>query len=240
MEGRQRTPRIDSTGVHLSLWSPDRSDAGRGNTDTITGYSPVRNMQTTGTTTTRPCLAATFLFLVVLQAGCEAPEALLNSERIGNRFGSFGIDVIRNDHPERISNLYSMEDGRKICRTYAIVRFEPSVNPKVQAEHKLVLAGQPMGAVFKSRGWKVIKRNLAIGSRTLTEADLGIATLMRVAVPRPVAYHTYEFAVSRDGVTVDYAVITEIHHPDYLSRRDLQAIYGDTTETVGAVPLTLR
>jgi hypothetical protein len=208
--------------------------------DTIAGYSLVRNMRSTAKITPRPGLTATLLFLVAVQAGCAASEPLLNSERIGNRFGTFGIDVIKNDHPERISNLYSMEDGRKICRTYAIVRFEPSVNPGVQAEHSLILAGQPMGAVFRSRGWKIIKRNLAIGSRTLTEADLGIAALMRVAVPLPVAYHTYVFAVSRDGVAVDYAVITEIHHPDYLSRRDLQIIYGDTAETVGVVPLTLR
>jgi hypothetical protein len=208
--------------------------------DTIAGYSLVRNMRSTAKITPRPGLTATLLFLVAVQAGCAASEPLLNSERIGNRFGTFGIDVIKNDHPERISNLYSMEDGRKICRTYAIVRFEPALNPGVRAEHSLVLAGQPMGAVFKSRGWKIIKRNLEIGSRTLTEADLGIAALMRVAVPRPVAYHTYVFAVSRGGVSVDYAVITEIHHPDYLSRRDLQIIYGDTTETPGVVPLKLR
>jgi hypothetical protein len=208
--------------------------------DIIAGYSLAQSMQSTGKTTTRPGLTATLLFLVAVQAGCAVSEPLLNSERIVNRFGNFGIEVLENDPPERISNLYSMEDGLKICRTYAIVRFEPSVNPMVQAEHALVLDGQPMGAVFKARGWRVIKRNLAIGSRTLTDADLGIAALMRVAVPRPVAYHTYVFAVSRDGATVDYAVITEIHHPDYLSRHDLEVIYGDTTETVGVVPLTLR
>jgi hypothetical protein len=41
----------------------------------------------------------------------------------------------------------------------------------------------------------------------------------------------YVFRVSKDGNALDYAVITETHHPDYLSRSDLEEIYGEVAET---------
>lgn len=38
-------------------------------------------------------------------------------------------------------------------------------------------------------------------------------------------------AVYRDGREVRYAVITERHHPDYLTEADLRRIYGEPAET---------
>ena len=48
-------------------------------------------------------------------------RALLNSERIEQRFGSYGITVLEQSDLTRVSNLYTLEEERETCRTFAIV-----------------------------------------------------------------------------------------------------------------------
>jgi hypothetical protein len=172
-------------------------------------------------------------------AGCSTTEPMLNSERIEKQFGSFGIDVIASDGSKRIANLYSMEGGRPVCRTWATVQFPDAIDARAAYEHTLVLDGQPMGAVFKAHGWRISKRNLQIASRPLARSDDRMVRLMQIHQGATVAYHTYVFSVSKGGFALDYAVITEIHHPDYLSRSDLEEIYGEVAETAADVQLTL-
>jgi hypothetical protein len=150
----------------------------------------------------------------------------LNSERIKRQFGSFGIDVIESSDLRRVSSLYSLERGGKVCRTYALVEFSHPIEPALAEEHRLVLAGQSIGAVFKSRGWTITKRHAEVGIRTLTRDDEDIAARMRLDVPQQVALHSYVFEVGKEGMLFDYAAITELHHPLYLTVADLQSIYG--------------
>ncbi len=182
---------------------------------------------------------ATGLLACLAIAACSTTEPMLNSERIEKQFGSFGIDVIASDNSKRIANLYSLEGERRICRTWATVQFPDVIDARVASEHALVLSGQPMGAVFKARGWQIAKRNLQIGARPLTSSDAHMVRLMQLPEAAMVAYHTYLFSVSKGGPGLDYAVITETHHPDYLSRRDLEEIYGKVAETATDVRLTL-
>ena len=49
---------------------------------------------------------------------------------------------------------------------------------------------------------------------------------MRVAADTPLAEHVYALDVVKDGRTIEYALIVEIHHPDYLTRRRSRKIYG--------------
>ncbi|MGH8167148.1 MAG: hypothetical protein ACREQ1_07905, partial [Woeseiaceae bacterium] len=65
-----------------------------------------------------------------------------------------------------------------------------------------------------------------VGSRMLTQEDENIAGPMRLAVPQQVALHSYVFEVGKEGALFDYAAITELHHPLYLTEADLQSIYG--------------
>ena len=187
--------------------------------------------------TIRARTTGVLVFLAI--AGCSTTETMLNSERIEKQFGSFGIDLIASDGSKRIANLYSMEGGRRVCRTWATVQFPDDIDTRVPSVHALILDGQPMGAVFKAHGWRISKRNLQIGSRPLARSDDRMARLMRIHEGTTVAYHTYVFSVSKGGTALDYAVITEIHHPDYLSRRDLEEIYGEVAETAADVQLTL-
>jgi len=54
---------------------------------------------------------------------CEAEPALLNSERIEQRFGSCSIAILPSEAGIRRSSVYSLHGQERVCRTYAVVRF---------------------------------------------------------------------------------------------------------------------
>ena len=162
--------------------------------------------------------------LVVLSAAAQPPEReILNSERIAQTFGSYGVEVLTSDARTRITNLYSVDAGTKTCRTFAVVRFPAAIDAAVAAEHATITGGGSIGAVFAANGWRVLKTHLAFGE---LEATPRLANLMHVAVGTRLAEHAYVLDVARDGKTVQYAALVEIHHPDYLHRADLERIYG--------------
>ena len=60
--------------------------------------------------------------LIVGLAACADEPQLLNSERIEQRFGSFGIDVLASEPGMRVSNLYSFDTAFRCVermRSYA-------------------------------------------------------------------------------------------------------------------------
>lgn len=151
----------------------------------------------------------------------------MNSERIRQEFGSFGIDVVECRADRRVASLYSMENGKRVCRTYAEVAFNVSALPALAREHALVQSGQSIGAVFKGHGWHITKRHTRVGSTTLTADDDCILALMRLDPPQEVALHSYIFEVRKGGSVFHYATIMERHHPRYLDTGGLRAIYGE-------------
>jgi hypothetical protein len=153
---------------------------------------------------------------------------LLNSERIAQRFGSYGVDVLETDGRVRVSNLYSGQSGEKTCRTFAVVRYADAIAPAIAAEHAEIVAGGSIGAVFASHGWRVDKTNLRYFA---IEATPRVAALMHVARGTSLAAHAYALDVVKDGRSFSYALLVEIHHPDYLGPDDLQAIYGPADST---------
>jgi hypothetical protein len=174
--------------------------------------------------------------LGVAERSESAAPPLLNSERIEQRFGSYGIDVIESGGDVRVSNLYSLESGRKVCRTFAVVLYPHDVDPRYAAEHAAILAGGSIGAVFKEHGWTVTKRNLYFGTLGTTPK---VADLMHDVSGRPLAVHVYGLYVTRGDMTLPYATIAEVHHPDYLSLPAVREIYGGPdpvpAETAGTV-----
>jgi hypothetical protein len=153
-----------------------------------------------------------------------AAEPLLNSERIERTFGSYGIDVVYSDDRLRLSNLYSLENGQKITRTFAIVAYPDVVQPAFEAEHESILAGGSIGATFKAAGWDVIKTEHRYASLSAVWPEL--ARLMRIADDASLAMDMYRLSVVKGESRFDYARIIEIHHPDYLGRDELEQIYG--------------
>jgi hypothetical protein len=153
----------------------------------------------------------------------EARRELLNSERIAQRFGSYGITVLESDGQIRVSNLYSNEEAGRICRTFAVVKYATDIDPAVAAEHAEIVRGGSIGAVFAAHGWSVGKTNLRFLE---IDASARVAELMRVAPGTALAAHAYVLDASKAGRTIEYALLLEIHHPDYLRLADLSAVYG--------------
>jgi hypothetical protein len=153
---------------------------------------------------------------------------LLNSERIAARFGNYAIEVVTSDPRVRVSNLYSETNGERTCRTFAVVRYPAAIDPALAVEHDEIVRGGSIGAVFAAHGWHVLKTNLRYFE---IDAPERVAGLMHVAAGTRLAAHAYELDVSKAGRTFRYALLVEIHHPDYLRRDDLRAIYGPADAT---------
>lgn len=183
-------------------------------------------------------LSATLLFggaaLCAVDAAAQAAKAattsaesgsrpLLNSERIAARFGNYGIEVLSSGPRERVSNLYSEANGERTCRTFAVVRYPAAVDPALAAEHDEIVRGGSIGAVLAAHGWQVLKTNLRYFE---IAASARVAGLMHVATGTRLAAHAYELDVAKDGRSFEYALLVEIHHPDYLKLDELSAIYG--------------
>ena len=168
-------------------------------------------------------IAAIALALAGQTPGQPAGRELLNSERIAAAFGSYGVEVLEQDEQVRVSNLFSGAGQDKTCRTFAIVRYPLRLDGAVSAEHAEIVAGGSIGAVFAAHGWQVRKTHLSYGERP---ASARLAQLMRVAVGTTLAEHIYVLDVVKDGRAIEYAVLAEIHHPDYLAVADLARIYG--------------
>lgn len=158
-----------------------------------------------------------------------APRELLNSERIQQKFGSYGIEVLASDAQVRVANLYSTELNRRVCRTFAVARYPPVIEPAFAAEHREIVNGGSIGAVFAAHGWRVAKTHLFFGE---VEATPRLAELMGVASGVRLAQHAYVLEVAKGVDVFTYAAIVEVHHPDYLVRDDLGAIYG-TADAAG-------
>ena len=160
-------------------------------------------------------------------SACVTSATQLNSERIEQKFGSYGVDVLRADARRRVSSLYSLDQGNKVTRTYAVVDFAGEPESRYLREHTLIAAGGSIGATFRDAGWQIDKQHLFIGELEASIAYTEIGELMQLGLPKMLATHVYLLNVHKDERTFQYATITEIHHPGYLTADELRQIYGE-------------
>jgi hypothetical protein len=178
----------------------------------------------------QPINITRYLFSIIMLVGlyaCAGSDALLNSERIEQTYGSYGVEVLRNETLRRESSLYSGAGDTKTTRTYAVVGFQVEPRSAYAQEHTLIEAGGSIGATFRRAGWAIDKRHLFIGELEMPDTYATIGELMRIDLPKSLATHVYLLIVTKDKRSFTYATISEIHHPDYLSAADLNAIYGE-------------
>ncbi len=169
--------------------------------------------------------------LAVALHACTAEPELLNSERIEATFGSYGIEVLKNDVQLRKSNLYSIADGIRTCRTFAIVQFLESPDDRTVEEHTRIVDGGSIGDVFKSHGWRIYKQTLHIGDMTVSDAESEVARLMHVDEGAVLALHIYRLLIEKQDVSINYATIVEAHHPAYLDIAALRDVYPVSEST---------
>ncbi len=167
------------------------------------------------------------LCLGLALAACGSQGQRLNSERIEQTFGSYGVDVLQSSDRRRVSSLYSGSGNNKVTRTFAVVKFSGNVRPAFAGEHSRVESGESLGAVFRSAGWEIEKVSFFVGEMEIPGKYDLLAELMQIDLPKFVAAHAYQFVIRKDGRSYNYAMIVELHHPDYLSAEDLEAVYGE-------------
>jgi hypothetical protein len=171
--------------------------------------------------------------LTLLTGGCKlAPQTQtakapkLNSERIQERFGTYGIEVIEQSEALRVSRLYSTEGQAQTTRTLAVVQFNSEVNPAISSEHSAITAGASIGTTFKQAGWEVEKQNMLIESVSAADIDPRLTKLLGVGDTQDLVLHVYRLRISKQSRSLDYANIAEIHDPAYLSVAEVQSIYS--------------
>ncbi len=156
-------------------------------------------------------------------ASAQEPQ-LLNSERIRDRFGSYGIEILADANGLRRANLFSLADAGKTCRTYALV-YTLDAPPEIAGEHAAIAAGRSIGATFRDSDWTVAKKTLLTGSTGLANLDPDVARQMRLDGSERVALHAYELIVERGDRAITYATILELHHPEYLEEGELERLF---------------
>ena len=163
--------------------------------------------------------------LAVALSACVVEPELLNSERIESKFGSYGIDLLSYHGGIRRANLYSTHDGRKVSRTYALVRFDNVPTAAIGEEHAQILAGASIGATFKASGWRVFKETLHIGTIRIPPDSTHLLELMALSGRQDLAMHVYRLLLKKDTQLVEYSTITEVHHPEYFDQNGLEKLY---------------
>src|SRR5689334_22212205 len=146
-------------------------------------------------------IAAVALWLPAALLAQPAERELLNSERIAAKFGSYGIEVLEQTDGTRVSNLYSGAGDDKTCRTFAAVRYQPNLDPQLSVEHRAIVAGGSLGAVFVAAGWEVRKSHLRYIE---TRASPRLASLMHIAEGTPLATDIYALDVAKEGRVLEY------------------------------------
>lgn len=184
--------------------------------------------------------------LAAALSACSVQPELLNSARIEQRFGSYGIEVLRQEGAVRRSNLYSVENGVRVCRTYAVVRFVDPVHLELAATHRAVLAGESIGTTFDTAGWEIRKQTMHVGTVRVPDSQHVIAGLMQLDSATTLGLHVYQLFLEKNARSTHYATIVESHHPAYLTETDLMDLYAqeisaqlDTVELEALVSLVL-
>jgi hypothetical protein len=168
-------------------------------------------------------------------ARAEILRPLLNSERIKTLFGNYAITVLKANQTLRISNLYSSKEGIETTRTLAIVAYPETIAPAYAKEHQQIVAGGSIGSTLKQAGWSITKRPLYFGELKASSDLQKLYRQFMINKPTDITLHMYDLYISKGEQSYLYSTIYELHHPEYLTFKDLQAIYPTDSKTHAAL-----
>ena len=150
---------------------------------------------------------------------------LLNSERIKLKFGNYHIKAFTKSSILRVSDLYTVNGKKKTTRTLAVVNYPEVIDSILIKEHTKIIEGGSMGKVFKDAGWNIKKESYFIGTINQSFENNTIYQIMGGIEPCDLAVYIYGFNLEKYGQIYNYALISEVYHPDYLTQNDLDKIY---------------
>ena len=111
---------------------------------------------------------------------------LLNSERIRLKFGSYGIEVLKQAGSLRVSNLFSKSDDVKTTRTLAVVSYPEQIPKALAKSHQLIgwwqihgrdLQTQRAGRLKSNTATLAISQNLPILPRSINVWVMSLLSL---------------------------------------------------------------
>jgi putative ubiquitin-RnfH superfamily antitoxin RatB of RatAB toxin-antitoxin module len=157
----------------------------------------------------------------------ELLKPKLNSERIEYLFGSYGVESLNvcSDifKESRISNLYSVHDGDKVMRTFAVVDFVKPIPQSLVSVHHQIQTGASIGTALRNAGLIVIKNPIYFG-----EIDLSIGLLKKMHEKSDYkgAVYIYQLQVMdpKDASQVPYCRIIEVYSSQYMNLQWLKAL----------------
>ena len=134
----------------------------------------------------------------------------LHTEVLEEKYGKISLQVLHDDDEMREVLLTDQHD---IARTYALtVRSNQwRNNEEVCAVNDAIRAGEPIGQAFKTSGFAITKRALAVYTIALPE-------WLRHAFMREELFakaRITEFIVSKQLATFQYGFVTEVYSPDF-------------------------
>ena len=156
------------------------------------------------------------------KAADNSTSDLLNSERILKRYGTYHVDVLWSGDNIRQSVLSSLEDGERICRTYAVTWFTPSSERLGELVRDRIAGGASLGETLKKAGYRVLKKTIHVGDVRIDDDSHPAVARMRISTSDNLALHLYRLCVLGDDGATTLATIAEIHHPDFLTTDELQ------------------
>ena len=163
--------------------------------------------------------------LAAILSASASESVILNSGRIEQRFGSYGIEVLASEAGLRRSSLVSFDGDVATCRTYAVVEFSERLDERYHETHSRVLAGGSIGATFREDGWDNRKHTIFIGTISMASKGTEVGKLMRLDGPADLALHVYQLVLVRQDMELEYATIMEAHHPEYLTEDGLREVF---------------
>ena len=184
-------------------------------------------------------LVPTIVLAAALSA-CSLQSDVLNSERIKNRFGNYGVEIIEQDDQTRRSSLYSTNNGNRTCRTYAVVKFAGGDAFDISDVHEKVIDGASIGSTFKSDGWEIRKETIYVGEVALPGVRHPIGELMHLQSTTDLAVHAYQLHIEKGPTSLHYATIVEAHHPEYLGESELLELYPPSIHADAETILDIR
>ena len=139
----------------------------------------------------------------------------VNSEEIKARFGSYHVDVLKQDQTSRLANLYSTHDGVAVCRTLAITRFSQPISPALREADKRIRAGHSIGNTLQQAGL-LMSREVIMEATTPCCQQFSALCAQTVLVDSPVYLRVYRLhAGTEPQKLTPYAIIAEAHHPEH-------------------------
>ena len=180
------------------------------------------------------------IVLAAALSACSLQPEVLNSERIKDRFGSYGVEIIEQNDEARRSSLYSTSNGKRTCRTYAVVKFSGSDAFDISDVHRKVVDGASIGSTLRSDGWEIRKETVYVGEVALPDMHHPIGELMHLQSATNLAVHAYHLHIEKGPTSLHYATIVETHHPEYLDKSELLELYSLSADAKAETILDIR